>query len=73
MNVAIEPSLEHRLHEIARRESVPLDALVHRILSDYAQRSDDDPQLWVRMTQGNLANVWPREDFSDWSPPNAVQ
>ncbi len=70
MTVQIKPELESRLVAIAHERSVSLEDVVEEAVVSYLGALENESLAWVKATQGSLANVWPAEDFSDWTPPD---
>lgn len=71
MSVELKPELEDRLRNLAERRSRTLPDLVEEAVTSYLEALDDEPTAIVRATARLIPRVWPREDFSDWSPPDA--
>jgi len=62
----IDDAIAERLHEIAQRESRPLDAVIHTMLETYpaVPHASDWPLLMVRMAETDI--TW-NENASDQS------
>ena len=71
MTVDLTPELEERLQELAAQQAKSVTNLIREILAGYLNSVPDNPTVWVQTTQRQLERVWPAEDFSGWSPPNA--
>lgn len=71
MQIEVTDDLANRLRSMAEQQSISVPQLVERLLSNYLD-SASEASNWVQVTQGLLGNVWPKEDFSDWQPPNAT-
>jgi hypothetical protein len=69
IELKIEDGLHTRLEQAARERSVTVQQLVELILKRFID-TDDDPAAWISATQQQLPRVWPKEDFSSWSPPS---
>jgi hypothetical protein len=70
MSVDLKPELERRLQAIAHARSLSLAELVEEAMLSYLNTLESEPSSWIKTTQGLLPNVWPREDFTDWMPPD---
>jgi predicted transcriptional regulator len=70
MTVEIKPEIESQLAAIAHARSLSLEDVVEEALVSYLTTREQDSSAWVKVTQASLANVWPAEDFSDWTPPD---
>lgn len=71
MSIDLNPKLEDRLRSLAERRSQTLPDLVEEAVASYLDAQDDEPMGIVRATARLIPQVWPREDFTDWSPPDA--
>ena len=70
MNVELKPELEHRLQAIARERSQSLSELIEEGMLSYLNALEGEPSSWVETTQRLLPQVWPMEDFTEWTPPD---
>ena len=69
MNLDLQPGLEDRLREAARRLALSPAELIERIVTSYLDATSDSPAGWVGITRERLMHVWPEQDFSDWQRP----
>ena len=70
MIVELKPELEHRLKAIAEKRSQSVSELVEEGMLSYLNVLENESSSWVETTQSLLPQVWPKEDFSEWNPPD---
>ena len=70
MNIDLKPDLEKRLNRLAKRKSCPAAELVEEAITSYLDSREHESSDWVKETQKGLSEVWPIEEFSDWTPPH---
>lgn len=70
MNIDLKPDLENRLNRLAQRRSRPAAELVEEALRSYLDSWEHESSDWAKETQKRLSEVWPIEEFRDWTPPH---
>ena len=70
MNIDLKADLECRLNRLAQRKSRSAAELVEEAIALYLDAWEEEPSEWVKETRKRLSQVWPIEEFSDWTPPH---
>jgi hypothetical protein len=70
MNIELKPELERRLQTIAQGRSRSLSEIVEEAMLAYLNATEHDSQSWVGTTESLLPQVWPKDDFAGWNPPD---